>query len=111
MAREELGDVKQTLQRMKHQLVTLRTHLSQIADGEKDSFNKLTYKLLSEYTVHIGNLTMMVEAVLEDNVTMKEQIDLLRNIVFEMPEVKKNAALQKKINAALKDHQSKHSTQ
>jgi hypothetical protein len=97
-----------TLQRMREQFRITSDHFHTLAKDESDPFKRLTLKMLSKYSTILEDAYTNIETLSVAQSAIKDQLDILKDIVVELPDVKENTDIQRKIRKYFNEYAGSH---
>jgi hypothetical protein len=102
-----LADYRKSILRKREKLDGIRQHYKKLADVESDEFKRSVYDRLSQYAKVMDNLFSDISGLATINDSTLVKIEGLRDIVFELQEVKNSPELQEKIRRLFRDYQER----
>jgi|SRR5215208_3867716 len=96
--RKAIKDKKDKLDKIAQEALNL-------ANREPDGFRRFVYDRLSQYAKVMDDLFSNVEIMSTYSASLQVKIEGLRDIVYELEEVKRNPVIQEKIRSLFLDYQ------
>ncbi len=94
---DNLDVYRKRLQKAKEQLKIADDYFKSLTTKEKDMTKKTILILLSEYSVPMRDLYSQIELWAIEQSAVKSKINILRDILVQLPEVKNNGQLMNNI--------------
>lgn len=94
---DSLDIYRKRLEKAKEQLRKADDYFKSLTTKEKDMTKKTVLILLREYSVLMQDLYAQIELGAIAQTSLKSQINFLRGILVQLPEVKKNSQLMNNI--------------
>jgi hypothetical protein len=102
-----LADYRKLILKQKEKLDGVGQHYKKLADTESDEFKKSVYNKISQYAQAMSEIFSHISTLVTMHYSMVAKIEGLRDIVFELQEVKNNPELQEKIRRLFRDYQDR----
>ena len=102
-----LADYRKTILRKREKLDSIRQQYKKLADIESYDFKRLVYGRISQYAKLMDDIFSSISILVTMNDSMLVKIEGLRDIVFELQEVKNSPELQEKIRRLFRDYQDR----
>jgi len=102
---EALARHRKAIQDKRDKLDKIAREALNLADREPDGFRRFVYDRLSQYAKVMDDLFSNVQTMSTYNASLQVKIEGLRDIVYELEEVKKNPVIQEKIRRLFLDYQ------
>jgi capsid protein len=106
---QAIANYRKSLLRKREQLHIIKQKFSRMAEAEEpdDEFKRLMEERISQYAAIMEDIFTNIEAVVTVNDSLQAKIEGLRDIVWELEEVKKSPEIQEKIRKLFRDYQSR----
>jgi hypothetical protein len=101
-----LEEYRQVVQAKKKELIAFRDHFKQEADREVDDFKNKSDEAFAKCMEIMEDLFDNIETLAVAQVALKAQIDILRDIVVQLPEVRNNEKIKRDLNNLTKQYES-----
>jgi regulator of replication initiation timing len=107
MADDDVANYRKTLLRKREQLHILKQQFSRLAEVEHDEFKRMMEERISQYAAVMEDIFANIETTVMVNDSLQVKIEGLRDIVWEIDEVKKSPVIQEKIRKLFRDYQAR----
>jgi hypothetical protein len=107
MADEDVANYRKTLLRKREQLHIIKQQFSRLAEVEHDEFKRMMEERISQYASVMEDIFANIETTVMVNDSLQVKIEGLRDIVWELDEVKKSPVIQEKIRKLFIDYQAR----
>jgi hypothetical protein len=101
-----LEEYRQVVQAKKKELIAFRDHFKQEADREGDDFKNKSDGAFAKCMEIMEDLFDNIETLAVAQVALKAQIDILRDIVVQLPEVTNNEKIKQDLHNLTKQYES-----
>jgi hypothetical protein len=98
-----LDEVRRVFNGNKARLTTRKEQFARLASTASSDFERLTYKDLSKDAQEKRYLLNWIESLIIQNFALKNQIDIVKDIVVQLGEVKGHPQMMKDIDDAFKN--------
>jgi Zn-dependent oligopeptidase len=105
---EAIANYRKMLLRKREQLHIIKQQFSKLAEAEEhDEFKRVIEERISQYAAIMEDIFTNIEAVVTVNDSLQAKIEGLREIVWELDEVKKSPEIQQKIRKLFREYQDR----
>lgn len=104
LSEEDIDQIRKSFRTKRIALETMLQEYPKHADMATNDFDRITNKSLVIDAKLLRNLTKWIELLLISNVGLKKQIDLLRDILVQLPQVKGHPQIMKDIEDIFRDY-------
>lgn len=94
--------------RKRKELLNMNQQFADLASGEPDNFRRVITKMIAKYAIIMEDLFTNMETFLVAQSALKDQLDLLKDIVIQIPDVQKNPEMRKDIARLFKQYSETH---
>jgi uncharacterized UPF0160 family protein len=101
-----LEEYRRDVQAKKNKLIAFRDHFKQEADREVDEFKNKSDEAFAKCMEIMEDLFSNIETWAIAQAALKAQIDILRDIIIQLPEVKNNEKIQRDLDDLTKQYDS-----
>jgi Zn-dependent oligopeptidase len=102
-----LTDYIQTLNAQTEKLDGINQYFSGLADVESDDFKRIVYDKFSQYAKVMNELFLHIKMMAIAEAAMQVKLEGLRDIVYELEEVKNSPAIKEKIRRLFLEYESR----
>ena len=99
-----LEDLRKSFVERRNRLRILQTELDGLILPEQDEFKQTCRKVIEEYAYFMTDIYTRLEETLISNFALKDQLDLLKDIVIQLPGVKNNPKILQDIERMFKKY-------
>ena len=104
LSAQTLDEIRKTFSARRAELNRKKLGFAQIAKNAPTRFEQITEKALAKDAQIMENQYMWIETLLVACFGLKKQVDILKDIVVQLREVKENPSMQSDIEKAFKDY-------
>jgi hypothetical protein len=104
----ELDEYRKLIVKRRDKLKTMASDLKLSAQSEQDDFKRNTKLWFADLSATMENIYAHIELQAIANYGLKAQIELIKDIVVQLPEVKNNPQIQQDINRLFRQYDSSH---
>jgi capsid protein len=107
---QAIANYRKSLLRKREQLRIIKQQFSRMAEAEEhddDDFKRIMEERISQFAAIMEDIFTNIEAVVTVNDSLQAKIEGLRDIVWELEEVKKSPEIQQKIRKLFREYQSR----
>jgi hypothetical protein len=104
ISEKDLDQIRKSFRTKRIALDTMLQEFAKHASNATNDFDRITNKSLVIDAKLIRNLTVWIEMLVIENIGLKKQIDILKDIVVQLREVKGNPEMMEDIEKAFRDY-------
>jgi hypothetical protein len=104
LSEETIDEIRKSFRVKRIALEKMLEEYSKNTNNATNDFDRLTNKGLVIDAKLLRNLTIWIETLIISNVGLKKQIDILKDILVQLPDVKGHPVIMKDIEEAFKDY-------
>jgi capsid protein len=106
---QAIANYRKSLLRKREQLRIIKQQFSRMAEAEEhdDDFKRIMEERISQFAAIMEDIFTNIEAVVTVNDSLQAKIKGLRDIVWELEEVKKSPEIQQKIRKLFREYQDR----
>jgi hypothetical protein len=101
---EDLDQIRKSFRTKRIALDTMLQEFPKHASNVTNDFDRITNKALVIDAKLIRNLTVWIETLVIENLGLKNQIDILHDIVVQLREVNENPKMRQDLDEAFRDY-------
>ena len=101
---ETLAQIRRSFKDKRAQLTIMEQEFARLASIASSNFEQITEKALSMNAQLMRNQWVWIETLLIANFGLKKQVDILKDILVQLREVKGNREMMQDIEKAFKDY-------
>ena len=105
---QALKDYRKGIMKKREELLKINQEFAALAGGESDNFRRVMAKMIAKYASIFEDLFTNIETYAVAQGAIKDQIDLLKDIVIQIPDVQRNSEMQKDIARLFKQYSETH---
>lgn len=114
MSEEELRSLEEYMKSIREKLKRLemmRSEFVNAAKSEEDEFRRIASKTFARYAEVMEDLFMNIQTLAIANAGLKSQIETLKDMVVQLPDVRKNKEVRMEFEKTVKEYAEKFKKQ
>jgi hypothetical protein len=105
---EALEGFRRNILRKREKLKATSARFATLGQSESDIYRRVTDKMLGQHATIMEDLFTNIETLAVAQVALKDQLDLLKDIVVQLPDVARNEHIQRDIDRMFNQYTGSH---
>lgn len=99
-----LESIRRGFAERRNRLKILHNEFDRLAKNEQDESKRISHKVMGEYAYYMTDIYTRLEEIWISNFALKDQFELLKDIVIQLPDVKNNPNILQDIEKLFKKY-------
>jgi hypothetical protein len=99
-----LESIRRGFAERRNRLKIIQNEFDRLAKNEQDESKQISHKVMREYAYYMTDIYTRLEEIWISNFALKDQFELLKDIVIQLPDVKNNPNILQDIEKLFKKY-------